>query len=128
MVECAHSQANETYLCISELSSGFAFDKGSRQWKHARFEVKGEKYLLSNKSGRWKWKTFGEDDNQAKDCGSFSSYGYINCQIYFGTVTFSKQNMRFLKSYLAGYTSAGVAGNEDGGDEPHLTIGTCSTL
>ena len=116
-----------SYLCISDLSVGFSFNKGSQSWERANFNVKNEKFMLSiNSSGEWRWKEFGKEGTGVFCGKQFSEHGYLRCES-FTQVSFNRKNLRFQSYYPVGYVNKGIVGNE-GGDTPAITIGTCSPI
>ena len=116
----------ESYLCIPDRSTGFAYNKNTKIWYTTSFNVSDKKYLLSISDGKWKWKTIGDSEFSYLPCGEFNEYGYISC-LDLMQVTFNRKNLRFLLTYNIGYTNYGIAGNE-GDDEPHMEIGRCSKI
>lgn len=117
----------EGYICIPDKATGFKFNKTDKSWHTATFNVKNDKYILSNGSGKWRWKVIGEKDHDFGKCGDFNEYGYINCDIFGSQITFNRKNLRYQSIYTVGYVSAGIAGTE-GGDTPYIEIGRCSTM
>ncbi len=117
----------EGYICIPDKATGFKFNKTDKSWYSTTFNVKNDKYILTNSSGKWKWKVVGEKDYDFGKCGDFSEYGYINCDILGTQITFNRKNLRYQSIYTVGYVSAGIAGTE-GGDTPYIEIGRCSTM
>jgi len=114
------------YICIPDASTGFAFNKSTKNWHSTNFNVDNEKYLLSVRDGLWSWKTLGEDDFGIP-CSDFNEYGYMNCTLL-TEITFNRTNLRFMAIYRIGYVSAGIAEGTEGSDTPHISIGKCSPL
>ena len=115
-----------SYLCIPDLSTGFAYRKNLDKWTTTTFDVSKDKYLLSKSSkGEWQWKNFGKEGSLTCD-GEINEYGYLNCN---GSeqISFNKKNLRFMLIYKVGYLNKGILGNE-GEDTPRMDIGTCSPL
>jgi hypothetical protein len=43
----------QTYLCIADMATGFWFNKSTKKWETAAFDVAEEKYLLKGDSNKW---------------------------------------------------------------------------
>ncbi len=118
--------AQNSYLCIADLSTGFSFDKVSKKWKSADFNVSGERFLLSKKNNAWEWKKFGQESTSYNCSKDFNEAGYLHCESLI-RVVFNRKNLRFQSYYSIGYVNKGVIGNE-GEDTPYITIGQCSPI
>jgi len=119
--------AQQGYVCVSDLATGFIFDKNLQRWKSANFNVNGEKYLLTKKYGQWEWKGFGQEISLLTCSKDFNEAAYMHCDGV-EKVVFNNKNLRFMKFYSVGYVNKGIGGNVEGGDTPAITIGTCSSL
>lgn len=117
----------EGYICIPDKATGFKFNKADKSWNSTTFNVRNDKYVLSNSGGKWKWKPIGEKDYDLSKCSDFNEYGYMNCDSLGVQVTFNRKNLRYQSIYSVGYVSAGIAGAE-GGDTPYIEIGRCSPI
>ena len=114
------ANAQNSYLCISDKSTGFTFNSNSKSWTQTTFN--DTKYLLTKSNNGWEWKDFGSTFGW--ECGAFTDAGLINCSNYSGSVLFNKTNLRFLKTYILGY----VDGTDNQNNTPAIVIGKCSPL
>lgn len=115
------SSAQQAYVCLANSSTGFSYNSNTRSWDRTNFKTGDEKKLLKKFSGGWEWSSFGEASTQK--CGEINSYGYLNCDILFGTLRFNKNTLRYIETYTVGYLDG-----DKGGDTPSITIGKCSAL
>jgi hypothetical protein len=139
------SVARESYLCITESSAGFSFDKQLRTWSPASFRG-GRKFIFRQKQDEdnatmpwaWTWALFPFGSTEAwAVCGKdfeISDYTQECDGIY--DFAFNRKTLRFQIYYKFGFaipsTNAainGVTSNElEGNDTPFIAIGTCSLL
>lgn len=117
----------EGYICISEKSTGFSFNKATKEWVITRFNVNDEKFVLTKNEGIWNWKKLGESASLFVCDDDFNGSGYLRCRGIGDEITFNKKNLRFMSFYRIGYVSAGIVGTE-GGDTPNITIGKCASM
>jgi hypothetical protein len=117
--------AQQSYICVADSSSGFAFNKTTKKWYPTTFDVKNAKYVLSLKDRTWNWKEIGEEFSMTQ-CGEFDKNGYLSCDGML-RLMFNKKTLRFLLTYEIGYVNVGIIGT-DGGDTPNMTIGKCSPM
>jgi len=120
-----------TYLCVSEESTGFVFEKGS--WRRANFNVADEKYIVrrikedefgfKDKDNPYGVFALGENFPEFRCSISEDSKNYI-CRIGLGQFLFSPKSGRFIKTYTSGYWDG--ADNSD--NTPHITRGRCSKI
>lgn len=118
--------AQQGYICVADKASGFTFNKATNTWEHARFNVADQKYILSVSQGAWTWKKLGEQS--AGKCGSFSEYGYLNCETFGSRIYFNNRNLRYISYYLVGYVSGGISDSPEGSDTPSVEIGRCTQM
>jgi hypothetical protein len=122
----AIAQSNETYLCIADKATGFAYDPKNSQWDYAKFNVEDNKYTLSKKAGKWQWKKFGTTFEY--DCqGDFNEAGFLDCSLL-ERVTINKQTLRYQTVYPFGYAVAKQGLANQAGNTPSIEIGRCSTM
>ena len=140
LLSAGSAVAQDSYLCIADHSTGFAFDKNSKQWSTSGFKS-GNKYLISRSKQPgyvWEVKNFGETDTLAACKGDFNDVGVIYCE-GFETFRFSRRNLRFLSIYALGYWNDSVNSSgdkksdidrmfEEGKNTPGMSIGKCSPL
>ena len=124
-------QSSNTYLCISEESTGFYYEKG--QWGHANFNVKNDKFILREiKVGELGY--FGKENSYGifpigerhpeLQCGISESENNFVCQGLLGQFYFSPKSGRFIKTYIAGYWD----GKDNNENTPAITRGRCSKI
>lgn len=131
--------AADSYLCISDQSTGFAFNKDTGQWKPANFTA-GKKYVLSRDGKGWVLKEFGQANPVLRCPNDFNPSHYLGCDD--GSMQF-RMNSRILRyelAYLLGYyvdyneldsSLAKIPGAtllHEGDDNPAIEIGKCSPL
>ena len=117
--------AADAYLCFPDMSTGFAFDKTSQKWHPANFNVSGKKYLLKRTAAGFVWGDFGSTLPPDR-CDDFNGGGFTFCH-GIESVTFNEKSLRFQIEYSIGYTSGGLAGQlNDGENTPFIEIGTCA--
>ena len=51
----------ETYLCTAEAGAGVSFDKKTSSFDSRVYNVSSEEFVLSNNSGKWVVKRFGQE-------------------------------------------------------------------
>ena len=120
---------SDTWLCISEDSTGFYFEDG--KWGQAKFDVSDDKFIvrpLKESDGRYfkdKEHTYGVfdlgRDHPSKRCKSNIS---IVCKVGLGELFFSPKSGRFIKTYPVGYWD----GQNNNNNTPHITRGRCSKI
>ena len=124
----------EQYLCVTEHSTGFFYNKSSRSWERRHFRT-DNKYIIRKSNSKdisYKVIEVGEKipDYICKD--EFDKDGYLYCEnsheyllgtlgirINSGNFSFNKENGRFLEFIIGGYIS-------DDKDSPYISIGVCS--
>lgn len=124
----------QQYLCECEKSTGFKYNKVSKEWEAVNFDVAGQKYILSkkdDKTGAYKLVTLGADYDQGTSNEGFNELGIIFIDTIGGKFIFNKNNGRYIESYLAAYYVEGLAsGDNKLTDEddatPAIEIGVCS--
>jgi len=118
-----------SYLCIPDVSTGFKRNE-SDKWVATRFDVQGQKFLLSKTAGKWQWQKFGERPipNLLSECGTFNEHGFIRCVVVGSQITFSKDTLRFMEFHPFGYVILNIEAPKDYNLTPFITIGTCTPL
>jgi hypothetical protein len=128
-----HGAHEERYLCVQEMSTGFAFDEKLKKWTNAMFHPT-EKYIVttSSSSGRpYHISKIGLNMPVGYCEKGFTDHGSLFCDLDYGQFKFNKSTGRFLVSYMAGYYASGPgSSNTDGlglgSDTPFIAIGKCS--
>lgn len=125
---------NESFVCIPDLSTGFHFDRDTREWTSVQFKA-DERYIVSRSARRgyfWEVRETGSNMPLASCKNDFNEYGSMACE---GFVLFRmhRRNLRFLAVTQLGYWSDDLSDNADslsreGANEPAMTIGRCARL
>ena len=128
-----HAFGAEKYICTSEKTIGFKYNKTSKEWQAASFSE--HKYVISK-----------PEDAKAEfvvtEIGSSyplatckypiqKEYGWLNCESGFSDFRFNKINGRFMRSFMSGYISVlpSINGQTDEtSDTPSMEIGKCSSF
>lgn len=124
-----NSFAADSYLCVTELTTGLSYDKSTKKWKSADFRSE-KKFVITrakHKSYAWEVKEAG-DNFPAVTCKSdFNDAGNLFCSGVFD-FRFNSKKLRFLYVYPLGYwsddNSSGIL--KEGENTPALAIGKCS--
>jgi hypothetical protein len=124
----------ESYLCVTDMITGFAFDKDRQQWHSADFRAES-KYLVSKAtiaSYAWEVKRVGQDHTLIVCREDFNELGLMFCA-GMGDFRMNKHTLRFLYVYPMGYWNTAPAlapdrGLREGADAPHIAIGKCSPM
>ena len=129
----ARASASDSYLCVTDMATGFAFDKSQKQWHSTSFKV-SNKYLVSKAQREgyaWEVKTAGSTIALIFCKANFTEAGALRCEGDLQEFNMNKKNLRFLSFYRAGYWTDGtgrtVLGME-GDNTPAIEIGKCSPL
>jgi hypothetical protein len=128
------STAGESYLCVTDMATGFGFDKGRRQWHRANLQDE-RKYLVSKATTAtyaWEVEEVGETHALIECEGDFTEFGFLFCD-GLGDFRMNKHTLRFLFLYPIGYWNTAPAGSPErglrvGADTPHMAIGKCGPL
>jgi len=111
-----------SYLCIPTKSTGFYYNKSSKEWTNTTFKVGDEKLLIKRKGSSWEWSKFGENISH-KMCKIQPEINQVNCFVT-GDLTLNLKTLRFIQTYSYGY----ISGLDVNDDTPNITIGKCSPL
>ena len=115
------------FLCIPDYSTGFAVGR-SGKWESTNFDVKGERYLLRLKGGRWYWTRFGEEPMERIDsCTDFNEEGFSECNNREEPVRFNRNTLRFQVVHPYGYVVSDLSMDKDP-ITPYYMIGRCTPL
>lgn len=135
------AQGRDGYFCTTDHATGFAFNKAKKQWGTVTFQETG-KFLITRaspaelKNGNvWVVKKVGSSSPDFVCQADFNDFGYLNCKGLTEFI-FNRKNNRFLSSYMIGYVSDAIEGNEaatallgpEGSNTPAMQIGRCSPL
>jgi hypothetical protein len=127
------SFAADSYLCVSDKSTGFYYYKEAGKWDLAKFRA-DEKYLFSKSETvnpttkkpliKWDLKEIGEESSLFTCLEDFSADGTIKCDGFEDKFIMNKNTLRFILIYFYGYWD-GVDNNLN---NPAIVIGKCSPL
>ncbi|MEO8630794.1 MAG: hypothetical protein ABI612_22260 [Betaproteobacteria bacterium] len=129
----AAPEANESYVCLSEASTGFKLNEVTNSWEAVTFSTQ-QKYIvkrvagsgaeeLTDRPATWHVMKVGFDLSVAQCRGDFSKAGVLSCR-GLQDFRFSKKTLRFLTGYFFGYVADGPSHR----DTPYLEIGVCDKL
>jgi hypothetical protein len=125
----------ESWLCIGDLATGFAFNKETRRWEITKFNTNDSRYIISSsqsKESPYLVRNFGSDSSFplafCKD--GFSADTFLRCRGLVTDFSFNVKTMRYSYSYNVGYINPtpGVNDMKEGDDTPLIEIGRCSRL
>jgi len=129
----APASASDSYVCVTDMATGFAFNETRKQWHSTDFK-ENTKYLVSRAKREgyaWEVKTVGSTIALIFCKADFNEAGALRCEGDLAEFSMNKKNLRFLYFYRAGYwtdnTGSNVLGRE-GGNTPAIGIGKCSPL
>lgn len=125
----------QSWLCIADMSTGFSYNKTLNKWEHTRFNVDDERLIIKPSTGTsraYEVFEFGNTSNiAAATCGSApNEYGFLFCDGLFGEFKFNSKNLRYVRTYIAGYVEI-LPDNlfsKEGNDTPNIEIGKCSPI
>jgi hypothetical protein len=127
----------ETYVCVVDQATGFYFNRAQKTWQQTSFKVT-QKYLVkpnvdASIAGKWVVVEFGRSAPTAVCEYDFTSTGALRCNGLGGEFVMNRKNLRFLVSYLLGYWTDAIPGEEagtfvEGENTPLISLGKCSLL
>ena len=125
-----HVFAEEAYVCVADLQTGFMLDKTENEWRATKFQT-NDKFVISKakpqkdrfrpQGTRWEVKLMGEKVSQIWCTDDFNEFGNLVCRGLTGDFRMNKNNLRFLYFYDMGYWN-------DRTDTPFIQIGKCSAM
>jgi hypothetical protein len=129
------ASAQNSYVCVEDLATGFSFDRSQKQWKSVDFKP-NSKYLISrsrDSSRIWEIKEMGSSAPTAFCEKDFSDSGQIRCNGIGKEFLFNRKSLRFLATYTVGFWNEDalrsfVPNRNEGDDTPTLIIGRCNVL
>ncbi len=120
----------EQYLCIGEHSTGFTYDKSTKEWRSTKFQP--EKYIVKPS------KFYEYEVSQHPSVSVLTIYckegfdenGYLLCTDAFRGFRMNKVNGRFLLIFRHGYYNVlpGKTKTDEEGDTPYMAIGHWSEI
>ena len=128
------ASASTSYLCLTDMDTGFAFDKDRQQWHSVDFRAES-KYVVSKATTgahAWEVKQVGYEIPFIVCTQDFNELRLLFCA-GIGDFRMNKHTLRFLYSYPIGYWNTAPEGSphqglREGADAPHMAIGKCSPL
>jgi len=130
------AETDDAYLCITDMTSGFAYTNG--RWKEVSFDG-GDKYLVRKRkesdmheSGPWVYLDFGESVAKSRCNNPPDKYGLLLCTT--GIMEFFRMNVKSLRfelysagSYVA-FPGSEMIVSAVGHQGSYIDIGKCSPL
>lgn len=123
--------AEEAYVCVADLATGFVLDKAKNEWRASTFSGPLDKFVVSKakppegafrpQKTAWEVKATGERVSQIWCTDDFNEFGNLICRGLTGDFRMNKNNLRFLYSYHMGYWN-------DRTGTPFMQIGKCSSM
>jgi hypothetical protein len=118
----------ESWLCVADKSTGFDYEKATKEWVHARFKA-DNKYVIKRADGesvKWEVTEIGEKYPIAKCPEDFDSDNLI-CEdwVYF---RFNKGSLKFLLAANYGYFAKVEDDPAMQPDSVMVAIGRCSAI
>jgi hypothetical protein len=130
------ASAMDSYLCVSDKSTGFRYNKALDKWEIVNFIVDVNEYIVSRSTDKniaWEIKRKGESSEFSFCKKDFDEYGFLYCE---SNIVFrmNKLNQRFININPSGYYNSTLKNNQkvmlykDGSCKPYIEIGRCSSI
>lgn len=131
------SLAADSYLCASDLTTGFSPSGDGKTWVTSKFKAE-DKFIIARaedvqKTAGFVWvvKPIGSKTIHFACKADFSEHGYLQCE-GMGQFQFNRKTNRFLRTYTFGYVNDGAVNDNPlmapGANTPYIEIGRCSQL
>lgn len=125
----------DSYLCVTDLLTGFAFDSDRKAWKRTHFQAQ-EKFIISRASNQkyaWTVTVVGESRPHGYCEVDFSKAGILFCKGVYFDIHLNNKSLRFLYVHYIGYWDEGVMKDifpdmKEGDNTPAMGIGKCSPI
>jgi hypothetical protein len=125
----------EGWLCVSESSTGFAYDETNESWQRSGFKSNDRYVIRPNRKDGLTWEVaqLGKNaDLPISECGvQPNEAGVLICNGSGNEFRINIRNLRFIHVYWLGYWTYDpnnwVFKNE-AGDTPSMSIGKCSAI
>ena len=132
----AEASAIDSYLCVSEISTGFRYNKALDKWEIVNFIVDVNKFIVSrsmDKNIAWEVNRKGESSEYSICKKDFDEYGFLYCE---SNIIFkmNRVNLRFINIDPTGYYNSKSENDQnvmlfkDGSSTPYIEIGRCSII
>jgi hypothetical protein len=131
MLASLNAHASDSYLCVTDLTTGFSFDSARSRWKSTDF--RSEKKLVvsraKQKAYAWEAREMGDSLPGAACEKDVNEAGNLFCSGVFD-IRINTRSLRFLYVYPIGYWSDDdkTAMSKEGANTPAMAIGKCSPL
>jgi len=130
------ASAMDSYICVSDISTGFRYNKALDKWEIVNFIVDVNKYIVSrsmDKNITWEVKRNRESSEFSFCKKDFDEYGFLYCE---SNIIFkmNKFNLRFVYINPTGYYNSTSKNDQevmlykDGSSTPYIEIGRCSII
>ncbi len=121
-----------SYLCMADQATGFRFDKTTKKWSAATFDVSSDKYIVArSKDESYTWVVTKVGDDQplfyCKD-NIGADDQILDCNLFDPSFHFDVRTLRFTAIRVQGYIVPSGHGRNEGDAEPLMEIGTCAPL
>ena len=114
--------AQVSYLCISEKSTGFQYNKSRQNWEFVQFNNK-EKYVIKNTSSTWDVRKMGDSNSLMLTCTKSKPNTIVDCTSVGEHFTFNPVGMKYIYYLSGGYAVPALFP-----DTPLIEIGVCSPI
>ena len=121
----------DSYLCIADQATGFKFNKTTKTWAPATFNVTDDKFVISrSKTEKHVWKMTIVGEKQPYTCRDQTPEYEDNlfCDVAFTKFQFSLESLRYMSVHPFGYVDPFTELFKEGGQTPYMQIGKCSPL
>jgi len=130
------ASAMDSYLCVSDISTGFRYNKALDKWEIVNFIGDLNQYIVSrsiDKNFAWEVKRKRESSELSFCKQDFDEYGFLHCE---SNIIFkmNKFNLRFVNINPSGYYNSTLKNDQrvmlykDGSSTPYIEIGRCSII
>jgi len=123
---------DKSYLCMADQATGFRFDKTTKKWSAANFNVSNDKYIVArSKDASYTWVVTKVGDDQPlfyckDDIGEVDQF--LLCNLFDPSFHFDVKTLRFTAIRVHGYIVPSGNGRNEGDAEPLMEIGKCAPL
>jgi hypothetical protein len=130
------ASAMDSYLCVSDKSTGFRYNKALDKWEVVNFIVDVNKYIVSrslDKNIAWEVKRETGSSEFSFCKNDFDENGFLYCE---SNIIFkmNKFNLRFVNISPSGYYNSASKNDQevmlykDGSSTLYIEIGRCSII
>ncbi|WP_139044814.1 hypothetical protein [Phaeobacter sp. S60] len=135
-----------SYICLTELSTGFKIDASGKRWESVNFHASSrflvrplrlDEYGYNSTSGVEAYGVFefGTKYAAAQCRQGFSYYldgklqtsNWLYCD-GFNSFKLNSDTLRFIATYTVGFTNSHPGSEQKDGDTPSISIGSCSKM